>query len=295
MDENNRLAAVFEDNREHLRRVAYRILGSLSEADDAVQEAWLRLERAETAQINNLTGWLTTVVARLSLDRLRSRRTTALAKEQEREPGDGVDPEEELMMADSVGLALLVVLNTLTPAERLAFVLHDLFDRPFDEIAVIIGQSPTAARQLASRARRRVTGAEPAASHERPRQREIVGAFLAATRSGDMRALLEVLDPNVILRTDTSPSGKPLEVRGATKVAKLSAKGDPRAARLALIDGEVGIIVAPGGRLWAALRITIAADKIVAIEAVSERARLENVTLNVLPDSQAVGRSGGCR
>lgn len=179
MDENSWLAAVFEESREHLRRVAYRILGSISEAEDAVQESWLRLQRTETAQIENLTAWLTTVVARLSLDRLRSRREPALAKEQEREHGGGVDPEEEMMMADSVGLALLVVLNTLTPAERLAFVLHDLFDRPFDEIAPIIGQSPAAARQLASRARRRVTGADPGVSQERPRQRAIAAPYSA--------------------------------------------------------------------------------------------------------------------
>jgi RNA polymerase sigma factor (sigma-70 family) len=284
MNENSSLAASFEANREHLRRVAYRILGSLSEAEDAVQEAWLRLNRAEVADIDNLPGWLTTVVARLSLDQLRSRRERVPAREQERGQGEGVDPEEEMIMADSVGLALLVVLNTLTPAERLAFVLHDLFDRPFDEIASIVGQSPTATRQLASRARRRVTGADLAAAPERPRQRAIVGAFLAATRSGDMQALLEVLHPDVILRTDTSPSGKPLEVRGATKVAKLAAKGDARAARIALIDGEVGIVVAPRGQLLMALRITIGADRIVTIDGVAEPARLNGFTLNVLVD-----------
>jgi RNA polymerase sigma-70 factor (ECF subfamily) len=287
MDENDSLAASFEDNREHLRKVAYRILGSLSEAEDAVQEAWLRLNRAETAEIDNLTAWLTTVVARLSLDQLRSRRETVPASEQERDQGEGVDPEEEMMMADSVGLALLVVLNALTPAERLAFVLHDLFDWPFDAIAGIVGRSPTATRQLASRARRRVTGADLAASHERPRQREIVGAFLTATRSGDMQALLDVLDPNVVLRTDTSatPSGRPIELRGATKVVKLAAKGSARGAQMALIDGEVGIVVAPRGELMMALRITVVADKIVAIDVVAKPARLADLTLNVLADS----------
>lgn len=286
MDENKWLAASFEDNREQLRRVAYRILGSLSEADDAVQEAWLRLNRAEAAEIDNLTGWLITVVARLSLDRLRSRRETVPASEREGGHGLGADPEAEMMMADSVGLALLVVLDTLTPDERLAFVLHDLFDRPFDEVARIVGRSPGATRQLASRARRRVTGADLAVSHERPRQRAIVDAFLAATRSGNMQALLEVLDPDVVLRTDAfvTPSGKPIEVRGATKLAKVAAKGGARAAQVALIDGEVGVVVAPRGRLMMALRITIAADKIVAIDAVAEPARLDDLTLNVLVD-----------
>lgn len=286
MDEDRWLAASFEDNREHLQRVAYRILGSLSEAEDAVQEAWLRLNRTETAEIDNLTGWLTTVVARLSLDRLRSRRETLPVREEERDHGEGADPEGEMMMADSVGLALLVVLNTLTPAERLAFVLHDLFDRPFEEIAQVVGKSPTATRQLASRARRRVTGADLAASPERPRQRAIVGAFLAATRSGDMQALLEVLDPDVVVRLDASvmPSGKAIEIRGATKVAKLTAKGGAAAAQMALIDGEVGIVVAPRGQLMMVLRITIAADKIVAIDTVAEPARLDKMTLNVLVD-----------
>lgn len=283
MDENSDLVAAFEDNREHLRGVAYRILGSLSEAEDAVQEAWLRLSRFGAAEIDNLPGWLTTVVARLALDQLRSRRALSPTTEREREHPEAVAPEEELMMADRVGLALLVVMNTLAPAERLAFVLHDLFDRPFDEIAGILGQSSTAARQLASRARRRVTGADLAPSSELPRQRAIVGAFLAATRSGDMKALLDILHPDVVLRTDTSPSGKALEIHGARKVATLTAKGgDAHAARVALIDGEVGVIVAPRGRLQFAIRFVIAANQIVAIDAVGQPARLDDLALSVL-------------
>jgi RNA polymerase sigma factor (sigma-70 family) len=286
MVDNSGLAASFEAHREHLRGVAYRILGSLSEAEDAVQEAWLRLNRTETDEIDNLIGWLTTVVARLSLDQLRSRRETGPARDPEPGQGEGVDPEEELMLADSVGVALLVVLNTLTPAERLAFVLHDLFDRPFDEIAPIVGRSATATRQLASRARRRVTGARRPVSDERPRQRAIVGAFIAATQSGDLQALLEVLDPDVVLRTDASvlPSGKAIEVRGAAKVVKLAAKGSARGAQMALIDGEVGIVVAPRGRLKALLRISIAADKVVTIDAVAEPAQLHRATLNLFVD-----------
>ncbi|MDQ2943200.1 MAG: sigma-70 family RNA polymerase sigma factor, partial [Candidatus Dormibacteraeota bacterium] len=227
MDEHDRLAMRFEANRTHLRAVAYRMLGSLSEADDAVQEAWLRLSRSGTTGVENLSGWLTTVVARVCLDMLRSR------KSRREEPlgapgpdpilshGDGTDPEHEALLADSVGLALLVVLETLAPAERLAFVLHDMFAVPFDEIAPIVGRSPAAARQLASRARRRVQGAATVSKTDRTRQREIVDAFLAASREGNFAALLALLDPDVVLRSDDAAvrTGASPEVRGAAAVA----------------------------------------------------------------------------
>src|SRR6266542_2147200 len=208
MHEHEWLAERFEENRGHLRAVAYRMLGSLSEADDAVQEAWLRLSRSDTGGVKNLGGWLTTVVARVCLDILRSRKSrredplTAHARELIASPADGIDPEQETLLADSVGVALLVVLETLAPAERLAFVLHDMFAMPFEEIAPIVGRSPTAARQLASRARRRVQGAPKIPDVELTRQREVVEAFLAASRRGDFNALLEVLDPDVVARAD---------------------------------------------------------------------------------------------
>src|SRR5918997_1761175 len=220
MDERDWLAERFEEHRSHLRGVAYRMLGSVSEADDAVQEAWLRLHRSEAAEIENLGGWLTTVVARVSLNMLRSRRT------QREEPlgvhvpepivsrADGVDPEHEALLADSVGLALLVVLETLDPAERLAFVLHDMFAVPFDEIAPVVERSPAATRQLASRARRRVRGATPDPDTDLERQREVVDAFLAAARDGDFEALLELLDPDIVMRVDRGalPTRAPREV-----------------------------------------------------------------------------------
>ncbi len=229
MDEHDWLAERFEEHRPHLRAVAYRMLGSPSEADDAVQEAWLRLSRADTSGVENLGGWLTTVVARVCLDMLRSRtsrrrgRSPLDGHRDSRVPdpivgrADGGDPEHEALLADSVGLALLVVLETLAPAERLAFVLHDMFAVPFDEIAPIVGRSPTAARQLASRARRRVQGAAPVPDADLARQREVVDAFLAASRGGDFEALLAVLDPDVVLRADTGavPAGASREVRGA--------------------------------------------------------------------------------
>src|SRR5713226_3500922 len=263
MDEHELLADRFEENRSYLRAVAYRMLGSLSEADDAVQEAWLHLSRADTSGVANLGGWLTTVVARVCLDMLRSR------KSRREEPlgaevppvsrADGIDPEHEALLADSVGLALLVVLGTLDPAERLAFVLHDMFAVPFDEIAPIVGRSPTAARQLASRARRRVQGASTVPDANRARQREVVDAFLAASRGGDFDALLAVLDPDVVLRADPAamPSGAATEIRGATAVAKRAAKGGARAAQPALVNGAVGVVVAPRGRLLMVLRFTI--------------------------------------
>src|SRR4051794_4369377 len=224
MDERDDLADAFEANRSHLRAVAYRMLGSLNDADDAVQEAWLRLNRSEASAIENLGGWLTTVVARVSLDMLRSRSSRREQPLGTHVPqpivtrDDDVDPEQQALLADSVGLALLVVLETLSPAERLAFVLHDTFAVSFEEIAPIVGRSPTAARQLASRARRRVRGAVPAPDADHARQREIVDAFLAAARGGDFDALLAVLDPEVVLRVDRGALGGSREVRGPSAV-----------------------------------------------------------------------------
>ena len=235
MDEHDWLAERFEANRTHLRAVAYRMLGSLSEADDAVQEAWLRLSRSDTSGVENLGGWLTTVVARVCLDMLRSRKSRreeplgAHVPEPIVSREDGIDPEHEALLADSVGLALLVVLETLAPAERLAFVLHDMFAVPFDEIAPIVGRSPAAARQLASRARRRVQGAATAPDADLTRQREVVDAFLAASRGGDFDALLAVLDPDVVLRADRAAvqAGASREVRGAAAVAEHASRGVP--------------------------------------------------------------------
>ena len=223
MDEHEWLAEQFEANRTHLRAVAYRMLGSLSEADDAVQEAWLRLSRSDTSGVENLGGWLTTVVARVCLDMLRSRKSRREEPLGAHVPDpmvsreDGIDPEHEALLADSVGLALLVVLETLAPAERVAFVLHDMFDLPFDEIAPIVGRSPTAARQLASRARRRVQGAATVPDADLTRQREVVDAFLAASRGGDFDALLALLDPDVVLRADRAPCRRAHRARSAAR------------------------------------------------------------------------------
>jgi RNA polymerase sigma factor (sigma-70 family) len=269
MDEHKWLAERFEGNRPHLRAVAYRMLGSLSEADDAVQEAWLRLSRSDTTGIENLGGWLTTVVARVCLDMLRSRasrREEPLGAPEPEPPVDrrnAVAPEQEALLAESVGLALLVVLDTLAPAERLAFVLHDMFDLPFDEIAAIVGRSPTAARQLASRACRRVQGAATVSDADLTRQREVVAAFLTASRGGDFDALLAALDPEVVLRADHAavPTGASREVRGAPAVAKraLAYSGRARFSQPALVNGAVGVVVAPRGRLLVVLRLTVEA------------------------------------
>lgn len=292
MAETDWLAERFEENRGHLRAVAYRMLGSLSEADDAVQESWLRLSRADTSQVDNLGGWLTTVVARVCLDLLRSRKARreepadARAADQAASREAGIDPEQEVLMADSVGLALLVVLETLTPAERLAFVLHDTFAVSFDEIAPIVGRSPTAARQLASRARRRVQGANTVRDVDLSRQREVVDAFLAAARGGDFEALLAVLDPDVVVRTHVAAGrpGGPREVRGATVVAKRAQTGGAQAAQPALVNGAVGVVVAPRGRLLMVLEFTIANGKVVAIDAVADPDRLRQMQLAVLDD-----------
>jgi RNA polymerase sigma factor (sigma-70 family) len=290
MDEREWRVGRFEEHRTYLRAVAYRMLGSVSEADDAVQETWLRLSRSDTSEVENLGGWLTTVLARVCLDMLRSRKSRREESLGARVPepiagrADGADPEQEALLSDSVGLALLVVLETLTPAERLAFVLHDMFAVPFDEIAPIVGRSPDAARQLASRARRRVRGADTSNEPDHTRQREVVDAFLAAARDGDFDALVAVLDPDVVLRSDRAalPAGVPREVHGAPAVARRALVGRARAARPALVDGAVGVVVAPRGRLLMVLDFKIRDGKIVEIDAVADPERLNQLDLSLL-------------
>jgi RNA polymerase sigma factor (sigma-70 family) len=284
MDDLTWLAERFEQDRAHLRAVAYRMLGSLSEAEDAVQESWLRLGRADISGIDNLSGWMTTVVARVCLDMLRSRRSRREEPEAPDAPvssDEAIDPEQEAVLADSVGLALLVVLDALAPAERLAFVLHDMFGVPFDEIATLAGRSPAAARQLASRARRRVQGTAIVPKADLDRQRHIVDAFLSASRAGDFDALLGVLDPDVVFRSDgvTGPSW-PTELRGAPDVAA-QFLGQAALARPALVNGALGVVVAPRGRLLVVLNLTIAGSKIAAIEAIADPARLRHIELAV--------------
>ena len=287
MDEHELLAELFEDHRAHLRAVAYRMLGSVSEADDAVQEAWLRLGRSDASGIENLGGWLTTVVARVCLNMLRSRRSRREEPLEVHMPDpvvsgeDGGDPEYEALLADSVGLALLVVLDTLAPAERLAFVLHDMFAVPFDEIAAIVDRSPTAARQLASRARGRVQGATPSPDTDLMRQREVVDAFFAAAREGDFDALVAVLDPDVVLRSDggaARPAASAL-VHGARAVAEralMFAHLSPF-VRPALVNGVAGVVVAPRGRPFSVMSFTVAGGKIVAINALADPTRLRRL------------------
>src|SRR3989442_5527169 len=291
MDEHEWLAQRFEANRTHLRAVAYRMLGSRSDADDAVQEAWLRLSRADASGIENLGGWLTTVVARVCLDMLRSRESRredplgVHGPEPAVSPGDGIDPEHEALLADSVGLALLVVLQTLAPAERVAFVLHDMFDVSFDEIAPIVGRSPAAARQLASRARRRVRGAATVPNADLTRRREVVGAFLAASRGGNFDALLAVLDPDVVLRADHAAlqAGASREGRGAGAGAD-TFKGRALAPQPALVDVALGLAWAPGGRPRVAFGFTITRGKIVAIDLVADPERLRQLDLAILSE-----------
>jgi RNA polymerase sigma factor (sigma-70 family) len=280
MDERDWLARRFEDHRGRLRAVAYRMLGSASEADDAVQEAWLRLSRSDADEVENLGGWLTTVVARVCLNMLEARRS------RREEPvggdlpdpvahrGDDHDPEQQALAAEGVGLALLVVLDTLTPAERLAFVLHDLFAVPFEEIAPIVDRSPAAARQLASRARRRVQGAPPPDA-DLARQRAVVDAFLAASRQGDFEALLALLDPDVVLRADPAAvrTGAAAEARGAAAVAG-TFSGRAQTARPALVDGAPGAVWAPGGRPRVAFGFTVADGRILAIDLLADPERL---------------------
>ncbi len=290
MDEKEWLAERFEDNRTHLRAVAHRILGSVSEADDAVQEAWFRLARSGTSAIDNLGGWLTTVVARVCLDMLRSRESRgeeplgAHLPEPIVSDEDGVNPEYEALLGDSIGLALLVVLETLTPAERVAFVLHDMFDLPFDEIAPVVGRSPAAARQLASRARRRVRGATVPDS-DLTRRREVVDAFLAASRGGDFEGLLALLDPDVVLRADrtTLKMGALKEVRGAAEVAA-TFSGRAKGAQPALVDGTVEAVWAPGGKLRVFFRFTITGRKIAQIDLIGDPERLRQLDFVVLDD-----------
>jgi RNA polymerase sigma-70 factor (ECF subfamily) len=283
MSEKEILADRFEASRGHLRAVAYRMLGSASEADDAVQEAWLRLARSDASTVENFRGWLTTTVARICLDMLRARNA------RREEPigidaeaiASGDDVEKEALIADSVGLAMLVVLETLAPAERVAFVLHDMFNLPFDDIAPIVGRSPAAARQLASRARRRVQGAPPSGEVDQTRQRAIVGAFLAASRDDNFSALLALLDPDVVLRADAAAvaaslaraaAGAPAlapEIYGNEAVAN-TFKGRAQAARLAVVDGNVGLVFAPGGRPMAVFDFVIENDRIVEINLLAD-------------------------
>jgi RNA polymerase sigma factor (sigma-70 family) len=290
MAERDWLAERFEEHRAHLRAVAYRMLGSLSEADDAVQEAWLRLSRTDTNKVENLGGWLTTVVARVSLNMLRSRNVRREEPIGVRMPdpivdrADGTDPEHEALLADSVGLALLVVLETLSPPERLAFVLHDIFAVPFDEIAPIVDRSPEAARQLASRARRRVQGEKTVPDADLETQREVVDAFLAAARDGDFEALLEVLDPDVVLRADLGPEGGSREVRGARAVAgqalfysRLGLVMQP-----ALINGAAGAVGMRDGEPYSVGAITVRGGRIVAIDILADPERLSRLDLTVL-------------
>ncbi len=310
MADTDWLAAEFEEHRDHLRAVAYRLLGSMTDADDAVQDTWLRLTGADAGDVKNLGGWLTTVVARVSLNMLRSRRYRSEEPVGDSWPGvaeaaarDGVvagtggtaaagrprDPEDEVVLADSVGLALLVVLDTLTPAERLAFVLHDLFAMPFTEVAAVLGRSTDATRQLASRARRRVRGApSPDRAADLARQREVTTAFLAAARGGDMSALVALLDSDVTLTADAAaaPSGKPMQIRGAELVSRGVFAASTRAGHsgLAMVDGAVSIVFAPAGRLRVVLVLTVnAAHQITAIDVIADPDRLRRLRLAMLP------------
>ena len=282
------LAEQFETNRSHLRSVAYRMLGSVNEADDAVQETWLRLSRSDTREVENLGGWLTTVVAHVCLDLLRSRKSRR-EESLDTEVATSVtiqDPEHEALLADSVGLALLVVLDTLTPAERLAFVLHDTFAVSFEEIGQIVGRTPAAARQLASRARRRIQGVTSVPSEDLRRQREIVDAFLTALRAGDFEGLLAVLDPDVVVHLDPGAGGPgaPPEIRGARNWAQ-GAINFSRMARfleLALVNGSVGLVFAPRGRLLRALSFKIEEGKIVEAEVIAKPERLQHLDLGLV-------------
>ncbi|WNI25792.1 sigma-70 family RNA polymerase sigma factor [Streptomyces sp. ITFR-16] len=294
MDENAYLAARFEENRARLNAVAYRMLGSATEAEDAVQEAWIRLGRSDGSAIENLPGWLTTVVGRVCLDMLRSRRSRreepleagapdGPGVERAPAPGPGGDPEQQALMADSVGLALLVVLETLDPAERLALVLHDMFAVPFDEIARIVDRTPAAARQLASRARRRVRGADPAPDPGAARRREVVDAFLAAARNGDFDALVAVLDPDVVVRTEDA-AGVSSAVRGAANVARQAIMFAPfaRSARFALADGAPAVISALEGRRFSVMRFTIEDGKVSELFVIRDPALLPGLDLTLL-------------
>jgi len=290
MDEADWLAARFEEQRAHLRAVAYRMLGSQAEADDAVQNAWLRLSGADTGEVENLAGWLTTVVARECLKMLRSRRSRreeplvdAVTEPPASEHDDG-DPEAAVLLADSVGPALMVVLDTLAPAERLAFVLHDIFAVPFDDIAPILERSAVATRQLASRARRRVQGATPPLQVDLARQRRVVDAFLSALREGDFDALVTVLDPEVVLRDDSAGLPTGATMRGAQAVGSFALKFSRSAQFVhpALVDGAVGLAIGTPGRLIGALGFTLSGDAITEIDMISDPVRLRHVDLAAL-------------
>jgi RNA polymerase sigma-70 factor, ECF subfamily len=293
MHERDWLAERFEEHRTRLRAVAYRMLGSLSEADDAVQETWVRLSRSDADEIENLGGWLTTVVGRVSLNMLRSRRARREEPIDVRMPepivdrADGTDPEHEALLADSVGLALLVVLEKLSPAERLAFVLHDVFAVPYDEIAPIVDRSPAAARQLASRARRRIRGEDTVPDADLETQRAVLDAFVAAARDGDFEALLEVLDPDVVLRADMGPAaGGTTEVRGAETVAG-RALGFARrdlVLRPAIINGTVGMVSTRDGEPFSVGAVTVKGKRIVAMDILADPARLRRLDLTILDD-----------
>ena len=291
MTEQDWLAERFEEHRTRLRAVAYRMLGSLAQADDAVQEAWLRLSRSDASEIENLGGWLTTVVARVALNMLRSRTTRREEPLGVRipdpivGPANGTDPEHEALLADSVGLALLVVLETLSPAERLAFVLHDMFAMPFDEIAPIVDRSPDATRQLASRARRRVQGARAVPDPDLDRQREVVDAFLAASREGDFDALVAVLDPGIVLHQALA-GGVTREVRGAEAVAGQAQMYSQLGlvAHHALINGAAGLVATRDGRPFSIGAITVRDGKIVEMDWLVDPERLARLDLEVLRD-----------
>src|SRR5919197_1169800 len=286
MDESQWLAERFEADRTHLRSVAYRMLGSLSEAEDAVQEAWLRLSRSGTGEVENLGGWMTTVVARVCLDMLRSRRSRReeafadYAPEPVATGQAAIDPEQEALLGDSVGLALLIVLDTLPPAERVAFVLHDTFGIPFEEIAPVVGRTPEATRQLASRARRRVRGATVGSEADLDRQRDIVDAFRAATREGDLDRLLALLVPEAVVRSDAAAVrlGAAPEMRGAPAVAEFF-KGRARGADRAVVGGAPGLAWAPGGETRVAFVFTLVGDRIAGIELVADPAHLEELAV----------------
>jgi len=283
MSEMDQLARRFEADRPHLRAVAQRMLGSAAEADDAVQEAWLRLSRSDTSAVTNLTGWLTTVVSRVCLDMLRSRtaRREDIAELPETPAAAETQPENEALLSDAIGPALLLVLDTLAPGERLAFVLHDMFAVPFPQIAEIAGCSPAAARQLASRARRKVQGRE--AEEDRARSRTVVEAFLAAARGGDFAALLALLDPEVVVRADAAAvrTGADELVRGANAVAE-TFSGRAKHAEVALLDGEAGLVWAPGGTPRVAFAFTVAGGRITGIDLIADPADLGAMELTLL-------------
>lgn len=290
MDEKKSLADQFEANRAHLRAVAFRILGSGSEAEDAVQEAWLRLNRTDIGDVDNLGAWLRTVVARICLDTLRSRkmrREDPMGESESNLPSESgtasYDPEYQLALADSVGLAMLVVLETLGPAERVAFVLHDMFDLPFDDIAPIVGRTTDATRKLASRARQRVQGTPISPEADRARQRRVIEAFLAASRDGDFEALLSILDPEVVFRADEAATrlGSEAELRGPEAVA-IHFKGRARGAKPATLDGALGVLVESHGKTLLVLRVTLKGDRIIGIDAVADAESLAGLQVNVL-------------